>query len=68
MSLLGTRKRVFLGWERLGCPAAVTGQAGYLADKATRCRVRRWCQNPESAAECPHLSGALGRRILQDVF
>jgi hypothetical protein len=33
-----------------------------LAEKATRCRIRRWGQNPESVGECPHLSDALGVR------
>jgi len=40
-----------------------------LADKATRRRIRRWGQNPESVGERPHLSGARGvGQVLQDGF
>jgi len=31
-----------------------------VADKATRCRIRRWDRLPESAGKRPHLSGARG--------
>jgi len=39
-------------------------QARDLADKATRRRIRRWGQNPESAGNAPHLSGARGVGLL----
>jgi hypothetical protein len=40
-----------------------------VADKTTRCRIRRWGLNPESVGESPHLSGARGvGQILQDGF
>ncbi len=43
------------------CSSRFYRQARDLADKTTRRRIRRWRLNPESAAERPHLSGALNQ-------